>query len=71
MLQDEETETKRKEYVATVLWSIGRIAGGENYPIPEYSEFMHPKPVDRRSEKEIRQSLINRLTGKGGENAGG
>ena len=68
MLQAEEDENKHKEYIATVLWSIGRIVGGENYPIPSYSDYIDPKPVDNRSSQEIRNGLIAKLEGKG-ENA--
>lgn len=65
MLQAEEEENKHKEYIATVLWSIGRIVGGENYPIPNYSDYIDPKPIDNRSSEEIRNGLIDKLERKG------
>ena len=60
-----EIESHRDtEYIATVLWSIGRLIGGENYSIPTYEDVINPKPVDNRSSGAIISGLIEKL-GKG------
>jgi len=50
-----------EEYTATILWSIGRMIGGKEYPMPSYNDFLHPKPVDNRTTDDIVNGLINKL----------
>lgn len=52
-----------REYMATVAYSIGRIEGGEKYPIPPYSDLTSDKPQDERTGEEILDGLIDRLKG--------
>lgn len=61
MLKYQQQEAKWKEYCATVLWSVGKMLCSEEYPIPAYSDYINPKPVDKRTSKDIVNSLIDRL----------
>lgn len=54
--------------MATVMWSIGRIMGGEEYSIPTYDEILHPKPQDNRKSEAIIGGLIAKLK-EGGDDA--
>lgn len=70
MLRERANQQKREEYLATILWSIGRMVGGDNYPFPVYSEYMNPTPADVRTGEEIKNSLIEKLK-EGGGSVGG
>ena len=61
-------QSRDTEYIATILWSIGRLLGGDDYPMPSYDDFRHPKPVDIRTKEQIVDNLINKLLQGGGEN---
>ena len=61
MLKEETNQAMWQEYVATVLYSIGRMIGGESYPIMTYNELMHPQPKDERTGGEIISGLIDKL----------
>jgi len=65
MLHYMEDQYMWQEYTATVLWSIGKVLS-RDYPIPSYDDFKHPKPVDKRTTKDIVDGLIDKLS-KGGE----
>ena len=69
MLRYEMERTRDTEYIATILWSIGRLVGGNDYPMPSYEDVKHPKPNDIRTKKEIVNSLIDKL--KGGDQIDG
>ena len=58
------------EYIATVLWSIGRMLGREEYTIPAYHDYKHPVPQDNRSAQAIMNGLQEKLR-KGGAGIGG
>ena len=64
MMMYEERKRQDTEYIATVLWSIGRSMVGAEYPIPAYSEYIDPKPQDTRSKETIVNSLISKLGGE-------
>lgn len=66
MMKEKEEEEKWREYCATAIWSVGRLLGGEGYPIPAYSDFIDPKPQDMRSSEAIVTNLVDKLM-KGGE----
>ena len=61
MLRYEAEKARDTEYIATILWSIGRLVGGTEYPMPGYEEFVRPKPQDVRTKKEIVNNLIEKL----------
>lgn len=65
----EESEQKRRdtEYIATILWSIGRMIGGDNYPMPTYDEYNNPQPVDIRTSEQIVNGLVQKLQEGGNE----
>lgn len=63
MLRAENERRTDVEYIATVLWSIGRIVGGAEYPMPSYDDFKHPKPQDNRTKEQIVENLITKLKG--------
>ena len=67
---DLERQQRDTEYIATILWSIGRIVGGETYPMPTYGDFIRPKPNDNRNTEQIVSGLIDKL-GKGVTAVGG
>lgn len=67
MLRYEMDQSRDTEYIATILWSIGRLIGGQDYPMPSYEDYMHQKPADNRTKQEIVDSLINKLLPEGGE----
>lgn len=67
MYRVEQDKQRDTEYIATVLWSIGKLLGGNDYPMPEYSEFVNPKPADNRTTEQITAGLIEKLQGKGEE----
>lgn len=69
MLRWHETRRHDVEYMATILWSIGRLIGGSEYPMPSYDDFIHPKPVDSRNTGQIITGLIERLQ-QGGDDDG-
>ena len=66
-MREESRNDIKTEYFATVLWSIGRLVGGEEYPIPTWDEMLHPKPKDTRSTAAIVGGLIQKLGLKPGE----
>lgn len=61
MMTYEDRKKADTEYLATVLWSIGRMLGGSNYEIPLYDDFIHPKPQDDSSAHDIVERLRNKL----------
>lgn len=63
MLRYEQEREKDTEYIATILWSIGRLVGGNDYPMPSYEEVKRPKKNDIRTKKEIVSDLITKLKG--------
>ena len=67
MLQEEEHQEAWKEYTATILWSIGKMIGRDEYPMPSYEEFMHPTATDTRTGQDIIGGLVDKLLDKGGE----
>lgn len=68
MLRYEYEQTMWQEYTATVLWSLGKMLAREDYPLPSYDDFMHPKPKDRRTTEQIVSGLTAKLLA-GGESA--
>jgi len=65
VLREERERQKRQDYIATVLWSIGRLVGGDGYPMPEFSEYMEQRKKDIRSAETIVTGLIERLAERG------
>ena len=65
LVMESERRQMDTEYIATILWSIGRMVGGDNYPMPTYDEYNHPQPVDVRGTEQIVGGLISKLTGGG------
>lgn len=63
MLRYEMDHSRDTEYIATILWSIGRLVGGNDYPMPSYEDVKHPKPSDNRTKDEIVNNLITKLKG--------
>jgi len=61
-LKDEEEQRKKENYFASILWSIGKMIGGENYPFPVYDDYMHGIKQDNRSSEDIISGLIDKLT---------
>lgn len=61
MFKLEQERRRDTEYMATILWSIGRILGSEDYPLPNYHDFINPKMEDRRDGQTIVNSLIEKL----------
>lgn len=61
MLHAQDVQSLQTEYIATVLWSIGRLIGGEDYPLPTYDDTMHPKPQDKRTTEAIVGGLVQKL----------
>lgn len=47
--------------MASILWSIGRIIGGEEYPFPEYTEYMNPELKDDRTADDIISGIVDKL----------
>ena len=50
--------------MATVIYSVGAIVSGalgNEYPIPPYSQLVHPEQKDTRTAQDIVQSIINKL----------
>lgn len=66
MLRADDRRAMDTEYIATVLWSIGRILGGDDYSIPTYDEVMHPQAQDTRTAQQIVDGLRAKLL-EGGE----
>lgn len=66
MLRERKRQSDYGEYVATILWSIGRLLGGEEYPMPSYSDFVHPAQKDTRTACQIIGGLIEKLNAGGG-----
>lgn len=54
-------QEKQTAYLATTLWSIGKMFGGESYPIPEYTEYIGIKNPDTRTAQDIVNGLIKKL----------
>ena len=65
MMRERKRRMDYEEYTATILWSIGRVLGGEQYPMPSYHDFTHPEQVDTRAGKEIIDGLISKLRAGG------
>ena len=61
MLRERKRQADNTEYIATILWSIGRSIGGKDYPFPTYSEFMRPTPSDSRTTEQIIGGLLDKL----------
>lgn len=61
-LRESAEEKKRDYYIASVLWSIGKMLGGDNYPFPDYTEYLNPSQKDYRTADDIVSGLIDRLT---------
>lgn len=61
MMTYEDRKTATNEYMATVLWSIGRMLGGDGYSLPTYDQFLHPKQEDNRTKDQIVNGLIEKL----------
>ena len=61
VLKADNEQRMWQEYVATVLYSVGRMIGGDNYPIMTFAELMHPQPKDERTGGEIISGLIDKL----------
>ncbi len=64
MMIDDDRRKADTEYMATALWSIGRMLGGDQYNLPLYDDFIHPRPTDDRTSHDIVNGLIDKL-GKG------
>lgn len=61
----QDAEQKRTvDYIASILWSIGRMVGGESYPFPDYSTYLSTKPQEEQNQSadEIINGLIDQLT---------
>lgn len=67
MLKEEQHQEAWQEYTATMLWSIGKMFGKDEFPMPSYEEFLHPTVKDTRTGQDIVGGLVNKLQGKGGE----
>ena len=56
-------------YLAGVMWSLGKMLGGDNYPIPPYTEVFHKdehvKKADKRGTTQIVNDLVSKLKGGG------
>lgn len=69
MLKAQDVQEAKTAYLAGVMWSLGKMLGGDNYPIPPYTEVFHKeehmKKNDRRGTKQIVNDLVNRLKGGG------
>ena len=63
MLRYEAEQSRDVEYIATILWSIGRLVGGAEYPMPSYEDVKKPKQSDTRTKQEIVDNLIMKLKG--------
>lgn len=61
MMLEDERRKQDTEYIATVLWSLGRMVGGSDYDLPSYDDYIHPKPKDERTSQDIVSGLINKL----------
>lgn len=61
MFTEQLSQDRWREYCATVMWSIGRLLGGEEYPIPAYSEYLNPKVQDNRTGAQIISGLREKL----------
>lgn len=65
MLQYSAKRDLWREYIATVAHSLGSIicgALGNEYPLPSYSELMHPEQKDTRTSQDIINGLIDKLS---------
>ena len=65
MIRFDNEQRLDTEYVATVLWSIGKMLNPDQYTIPSYAELRHPKPKDNRDSATILVGLKEKLM-KGG-----
>lgn len=55
------------EYFHTVLWSIAKMLGGDNYTLPSYDEYKHPAKPDNRSADDIMSKIKNKLAEGGAD----
>lgn len=65
MIRFDNEQRLDTEYIATVLWSIGKMLNTDKYTIPSYVELRHPKPKDNRDSETILAGLKEKLM-KGG-----
>lgn len=65
MIRFDNEQRLDTEYIATVLWSIGKMLNPDQYTIPSYVELRHPKPKDNRDSAMILAGLKEKLM-KGG-----
>ena len=61
MMRYEAERQRDTEYMATILWTIGRMLGGEEYPMLSYGDMVHPQPKDTRNAEEIVGGILSRL----------
>lgn len=61
-LRESSEREKWEKYVASILWSIGKMLGGENYPFPVYTDYINGVVQDTRSSQDIVSGLIEKLS---------